>query len=66
MNEKILEALRASLERIQEERRGTAGGSAGALLFCKEEDVRLAVAAQEAVIEEARGSSHQPKGGGAP
>ena len=54
MNEKILEALRASLVRIQAERRDLLGGSAGALLFCKEEDVRLAIAAQEAVIEEAK------------
>ncbi len=54
MNEKMLEALRASLERIQEERRGTAAEAPRALLFCKEEDVRLAITAQEAIIEGAK------------
>ncbi len=54
MNEKMLEALQASLKRIQEERINLERGTAGAMLFCKEEDVRLAIAAQEAIIEGAK------------
>ena len=52
MNEKILEALRASLQRIEAKMdRVTSGSTDDAYLFCKEEDVRLAIAAQEAIIE---------------
>ena len=55
MNEKILEALRGSLERTEAKRRESIRWSpAWATLFCKEEDLKLAIAAQEAIIEGAK------------
>ena len=55
MNEIILEALRASLERIKAERRRAVGWfGSDAILFCKEEDIRLAIATQEAIFKEAK------------
>ena len=54
MNEAVLKALKESLKRIQEERINLRGGTAGVMLFCKEEEVRLAIEVQEAIIEGAK------------
>jgi hypothetical protein len=59
MNEKILAALEESLKRIQRQiaQVGTlpAQHTAKALLFCKSEDLKLAVAAQKATMEMEKG-----------
>jgi hypothetical protein len=55
MNEKILEALEASLKRIQERMHTTTDRGAEATLFCKSEDLRLAIAAQKASMSEMGG-----------
>jgi len=52
LNKKILEALEASLERIQDARRKSSNPVASATLLCKEEDLTLAVAAQTATMAE--------------
>jgi len=51
MNEKILKALEDSLERIEDKMRGTTDRAAEAFLFCKSEDLKLAIAAQNAAME---------------
>lgn len=52
LNKAILEALEDSLQRIEHKMSRVGGGSAAdATLFCKSEDIKLAIAAQKATME---------------
>ena len=51
MNEKILEALQASLKRVEAEHHKETDRIAAAFIFCKAEDLRLAIAAHSVAME---------------